>query len=125
MTPRVMARIATVVIGIWLEAAPAVLSYGTPASDVDRLLGPIAGGVAFVAIWPVVHMLRWATVPVGVLLVVAPVLGYPAEAAVSSIASGLAITALAFVGSAPEKNFGGGWRVIWRGRQRRPHGATS
>lgn len=120
MSSRVLARIGTVLVGIWLEAAPAVLSYGGTAADVDRLLGPIAGSLAFVAIWSVVHMLRWSTVPVGVLLVLAPVLGYPAEAAVSSIVSGLAIIALAFVGGTPDQSFGGGWPAIWRGRERRP-----
>lgn len=120
MNARVLARIGTVAVGIWLEVAPAVLSYGTPAADVDRLLGPVAAGLAFVAIWPVVHMLRWATVPVGALLVAAPLLGYPAEAAVSSIASGIAIVALAFVGGVPEDSFGGGWRVVWKGRQASP-----
>lgn len=120
MSARVFARIGTVLIGIWLEAAPAVLSYGGIAADVDRLLGPIAGSLAFVAIWSVVHMLRWATVPIGVLLVVAPVLGYPAEAAVSSIVSGLAIIGLAFVGGVPDESFGGGWPAVLRGRERRP-----
>ena len=111
-SPRVIARIAVVAIGVWLEAAPAVLAYGSPAADVDRVLGPIAAGVAFVAIWPVVDPVRWATVPVGVLLTVAPLLGYPADAAVSSTSSGIAIIALAFVGGTPDQRFGGGWRAV-------------
>lgn len=119
MSPRILARIATVAVGIWLEAAPAVLAYDTPAANVDRILGPVAGGLAFVAIWAVAHPLRWATVPVGALLVVAPVLGYPADAAISSVLSGLAIIALAFVGGDPDGDFGGGWRAIWTGRDRR------
>lgn len=117
MSTRILARVAAVVIGIWLEAAPAVLSYGTPAANIDRTLGPVAGGVAFVAIWAVAHPIRWATVPVGALLVLAPLLGYPADAAISSIASGAAIAGLAFVGGDPEGSYGGGWRVIWAGRQ--------
>ena len=115
-----VARIATVAIGIWLMAAPAVLGYGSPAESVDRVLGPVAGGIAFVAIWPFVQMLRWATIPAGVLLVLAPVLGYPAEAAVNSIGCGLAVVALAFVSGAPEGSFGGGWRVLKDGRRREP-----
>lgn len=120
MSLRILARLAIVVIGIWLEAASAVLSYGGTAADVDRMLGPAAAGLAFVSCWAVVDMVRWATVPVGVLLVLAPLLGYPAEAAVSSIVSGVAIVALAFVGGAPEGEFGGGWSVLWRGRRRHP-----
>lgn len=120
MSPRIIARLATVAVGIWLEASSAVLSYGGPAADVDRILGPVAGGLAFVAIWAIAHPLRWATVPVGALLVVAPALGYPAAAAVSSVLSGLAIVALAFVGGDPDGAFGGGWSVLWSGRRRRP-----
>lgn len=117
-SPRILARSAVVVIGIWLEAASAVLGYGTPAANVDRILGPVAGGIAFVAIWAVAHPIRWATVPVGALLVLAPVLGYPVEAAASSILSGLAIIALAFVGGNPSGSYGGGWQAIWKGRRR-------
>lgn len=117
MSTRILARLATVAIGIWLQFASAVLSYGTPASSVDRLLGPVAAGLAFVSMWAVVHMLRWATIPVGALLVVAPALGYPVAAAVSSMVSGIAIVALAFAGGEPEGAFGGGWRVIWQGRR--------
>lgn len=115
---RILARSAAVVIGIWLMVAPAVLGYGSPAADVDRILGPVAGGIAFVAIWAVAHPIRWATVPAGALLVAAPVLGYPLEAAVSSILSGLAIIALAFVGGDPSGSYGGGWQAIWKGRRR-------
>ena len=118
MSPRMLARVGAVAVGIWLEAASAVLGYGTPAADVDRVLGPVAGGIAFVAIWAIAHPIRWATVPVGALLVLAPVLGYPLEAAVSSIASGLTIIALAFVGGDPRGDYGGGWQVIWKGRRR-------
>ena len=115
---RILARAVVVGIGIWLEAASAVLGYGTPAANVDRILGPVAGGIAFVAIWAVAHPIRWATVPVGALLVLAPVLGYPFEAAVSSVLSGLAIIALAFVGGDPRGDYGGGWQAIWKGRRR-------
>ena len=118
MSARVLARTGAVVVGIWLEAASAVLGYGTPAANVDRVLGPVAGGIAFVAIWAIAHPIRWATVPAGALLVLAPVLGYPLDAAVSSIASGLAIIALAFVGGDPRGDYGGGWQALWRGRRR-------
>lgn len=118
MSPRMLARIGAVLVGVWLEAASAVLGYGTPAANVDRVLGPVAGGIAFVAIWAIAHPIRWATVPVGALLVLAPVLGYPLEAAVSSIVSGVAIIALAFVGGDPGGDYGGGWQVLWKGRRR-------
>lgn len=113
---RVVARLVTVCLGIWLMAAPAVLGYTGTAADVHRVLGPIAGGAAFVAIAQAVHMLRWVCVPVGALLVIAPVLGFPADAAVNSIGTGLAIAALGLVQGEIDQDFGGGWRIIWQGR---------
>lgn len=115
---RILARSGAVAVGVWLEAASAVLGYGSPAAHVDRVLGPVAGGIAFVAIWAIAHPIRWGTVPVGALLVLAPVLGYPLDAAISSILSGAAIVGLAFVGGDPDGDYGGGWQVLWNGRRR-------
>lgn len=125
ITSRRVARLATVAIGIWLMAAPAVLSFGGTAENAHRLLGPIAGSLAFVAVWPFVDQVKWATVPVGALLAVSPVLGFPAPATVNAIGCGLAIVALAFTGGRPEGNFGGGWRVLWQGRVRRTAEVTT
>lgn len=114
---RIVARAITVCLGIWLMAAPAVLGYTGTAADVHRVLGPVAGGSAFVAMAQAVRMLRWVCVPVGALLVIAPVLGFPADAAVNSIGIGLAIAALGFVEGEVATDFGGGWRMIWEGRR--------
>jgi hypothetical protein len=71
--PDLVARVVAVAAGIWLMAAPAVLGYtDTTAADNDRIVGPIAGALAFVACWQVVSALRWATVPLGAWLVLAP-----------------------------------------------------
>ena len=118
ITPRRLARIATVVLGIWLMAAPAVFGFDGTGENAHRLLGPVAGGLAFVAIWPFVDHVKWATVPVGALLALSPILGFPAVATVNAIVCGVAIVVLAFAGGRPEGHFGGGWRVIWQGRRR-------
>ena len=118
ITPRRLARFATVALGIWLMVAPAVFGFDGTAENAHRLLGPVAGGLAFVAVWPFVDQVKWATVPVGALLALSPVLGFPAVAAADAIVCGVAIVVLAFVGGQPEGNFGGGWRVIWQGRRR-------
>lgn len=120
MSSRTAARLASVAVGIWLMAAPAVLGFGGAAADAHRLLGPVGASSAFVAIWPFVDTVKWLTVPVGGLLVLAPLLGFPAAAAVSSVVSGLAFIALAWAGGAPPDEYGGGWRVVWEGRGRRP-----
>lgn len=116
----VAARLAAVAAGVWLMFAPAILDYSDPARSNDRIIGPIAGALAFVACWQVVTAVRWATVPFGGWLVIAPaVLGYDDVGAwCSSIAAGLLITLTAFVGDDVSDQFGGGWRSVrpsaWR-----------
>lgn len=114
MTAALLARLATVLTGVWLMFAPWALDYGDPAATNDRIVGPIAGALAFVACWDVLMAFRWATLPCGAWLVLAPVaMGYDdAPAWVSSIASGVLIVATAFVGEDVRDRFGGGWRSV-------------
>jgi hypothetical protein len=122
------ARIAVVLVGVWLLFAPAVLDYtGTTAADNDRIIGPIAGSFAFVACWAVLDPLRWPTAPLGAWLVVAPLLlGYDnGWATVSSVASGLLVAGLAVVGGGRSHRFGGGWSTVFPTRWDRGHGASS
>lgn len=109
-------RLAAVAVGIWLMAAPAVLGYGGSAADNDRTTGPIIGCLAFVAIWPVVRTLRWATLPFGAWLLVAPlVLGYDdGLASVNSVVCGVLTMAAALFGGGVSRSFGGGWRSLVR-----------
>lgn len=114
------ARIAAVAVGVWLMLASAVLEYGEPARSNDRIIGPVAGALAFVACWQVLMAMRWATVPLGVWLVAAPaILGFDSVAAwCSSIASGVVVVGAAFVGDDVSERFGGGWRSIRPGAWR-------
>lgn len=122
MSARLLARMTTVVVGVWLMFSSAVLEYsGTVAADNDRIVGPIAGAFAFVACWAVLDPLRWPTLPLGAWLVVAPlVLGDDSGAAVvSSIVSGAIIVGVAFVGEDLRDRFGGGWSSVFPSRWRR------
>ena len=114
-----IARLVAFAAGVWLMFSPAVLDYGDPAQSSDRIAGPIAAAFAFVAIWEVVRPLRWATVPVGMWLVVAPlVLWSPARAAVSSAVAGLILIVSAWFGGEVEHRFGGGWTTVMPGGSR-------
>lgn len=109
------ARVASIAVGIWLMAAPAVLAYGDPAATNDRIFGPTAAAFAVIAMSQVVRALRWANLPIGAWLVVAPFLiGYETTAAVSSMASGIALAALAAVRGQVSDSFGGGWISLLR-----------
>lgn len=109
-----IARIVAVASGIWLMFAPAVLGYGGPAADNDRIFGPIGAAFAFVAVWDVVRPLRWATVPVGMWLILAPfLLGYGGvPATVSSVVAGAVMAVTAPLGGETRQVYGGGWKTL-------------
>jgi hypothetical protein len=96
-------------------AAPTVLGYGDPARTNDWVVGPIAATFASIAVWEATRGVRWWNRPVGAWLVAAPVvLGYPVMPSVHSMAAGLVMVALSCLGGRVTKQFGGGWRALWR-----------
>ena len=110
------AQAVNAALGVWLLAAPAVLGYGGPARTNDRIVGPLAAGLAVIAIWEVTRPVGRANLALGLWLLAAPwLLGYPAVATVNSIVVGLALGALALApGSYRPGRFGGGWSALWR-----------
>lgn len=110
-----IARALQVAIGIWLMFAPWALDYGDPAAANDRIFGPIAGCIAFVALWEVVRSIRWWIVPFGGWLVVAPFAFWYEDvgAFTNSAACGAALVALSFLGGQTKATFGGGWSTLW------------
>ncbi len=65
------------------------------------------------AIWGVARALRWATLPIGLYLIVAPwVLGFPTDAAVRNLAAGVIFVVTAFVRGGVSKRYGGGWTSL-------------
>lgn len=114
-----IARMVTLVTGVWLMFAPAVLGYGDPAAAHDRIFGPIAASIAFVAIFEVVRPMRWLALPVGIWLIIAPfLLGYTDMAAVvSSVLAGVVIAATAPLGGETKQGYGGGWRTLLPGER--------
>ncbi|HEX2140808.1 MAG TPA: hypothetical protein VHK28_00860 [Candidatus Limnocylindria bacterium] len=107
-------QVLAAAVGIWLMAAPAVLGYaGTPADDVDRILGPLAASIGLIAVTEATRGFRRANYLVALALGVLPwVLGYPTLAIVNSLASALALAVLASLNGRVEGRFGGGWRAL-------------
>lgn len=105
------ARLVAVAAGIWLMISPAALHYvETTAEASDRIAGPVAAAFSFVAIWGITRALRWATLPIGLYLVVAPwLLGFPTDATISNVAAGLVFIVTAFVRGDVGERYGGGW----------------
>jgi hypothetical protein len=108
------ARVVTIIGGLWLMFAPAVLGYGDPAAGNDRIVGPTIAGAAFVALWPVVRPVRWLAYPAGGWLLMAPwILDYQVTAAtVSSVIVGLVTVVATPFGRADPNRFGGGWSSL-------------
>lgn len=104
------------VTGLWLMAAPGVLGYAnTPAGESDRFSGPMIASLAFLGIFQITRGVRWASLPFGAWLLVAPwVLGHPVAGTISALVSGVVVLALAPVGSIDQgPRYGGGWASLW------------
>jgi hypothetical protein len=116
----------SVLLGLWLMAAPAVLGYGDPAADADRVAGPIAASLAFVALWDVVRGLHRLNGLVGAWLLVAPwLLGYAVAAPTyNSLGVGLLLLASALAPGGQTSRYGGGWSSLLPGRQPPPEAAA-
>lgn len=108
------ARLVAVATGVWLTFAPAAFSYVDTVPEArDRIAGPIAAALSFVAIWGVARPRRWATLPIGLYLIMAPwLLGFPTDAAVSNLAAGVTFVVTAFVHGGVAERYGGGWMSL-------------
>lgn len=111
------AQICSAALGIWLMCSPAILSYGDPAKDNDRIVGPTAASFAIIAICEATRPMRWLNVLAGIWLVAAPwVLGYAeTSATVNSVCVGLGMALLSLVRGRIDARYGGGWSVLIKG----------
>lgn len=114
----VIAASMGVVVGLWMMAAPAVLGYSGSGATSDRIVGPTAAAVAWIAATEVTRPMRWVNVPLGAWAIVAPLLlDYPQAGTVHSITSGVLLigTALA-IEPLPRQKFAGGWKALFEDR---------
>lgn len=110
-----LARLIVMAVAVWLMAAPSLFDYQeTAAADSDRIVGPIAGALAFVALWDVLVALRWLTLPCGLWLIVAPLFldAGTTSWTVSTTISGLLIASAAAFGPDVRVEFDGGWTTV-------------
>ena len=109
------ARVATVLAGVWLMAAPFILGYAGPAATSDLVVGPTIAAVAIVAMSQATRPVRWLNLPIALWLLAAPwVLGYDPAPLVNSTCAGLAVAGLTSVRGRVDQRFGGGWRSLVR-----------
>ncbi len=108
------AQLVCAAIGLWLMAAPALFGYAGPAAVSDYVVGPIVAAIGLVAAWEAMRELRWANLPFGLWLVIAPwVLGAPDAAILNDLGAGIALLAFAPAGGGVRGRYGGGWSALW------------
>lgn len=106
-------RLVNLSIGLWLMAAPAVLSYGPPAADFHRVVGPTAAAAAAVAMAQATRSLRWVNLLLGAMLVAgAWILDAELTARVNGVLSGLLMAVFAVPPGEFKHQLGGGWKAL-------------
>ncbi|MGH9039793.1 MAG: hypothetical protein ACRDZ3_06145 [Acidimicrobiia bacterium] len=110
------AQVGGMLVGVWLVAAPALLSYaGEPAGDFHRVVGPLAAGVALIAAWDATRGLARALLIAGPALALAPVVVAHSAAAVANALACAALLAAAAPFGGTSGPLGGGWRALATG----------
>jgi hypothetical protein len=111
-----IAQLLNTLIGVWLMAAPGVLSYDGPGRTNDHIVGPIIATFACAAVWEATRSARWVNLPLGVWLLAAPwALGYTGAPMWNGLLCGVAVAILSCVRGRMKHRFDGGWRaVFWR-----------
>jgi hypothetical protein len=111
VTTSTMARVATALLGCWLMAAPGWYDMGS-LDTAAWIIGPLLAAVGIVAASAVTRPVRWAAIPLGVLLAVAGVVAHPSPASTwTALGCGIAAIGLALPGPGSTAQFGGGWRA--------------
>lgn len=112
-----IAAVASIVAGVVLMVAPALLGYaGSPASDVQRTIGPIVTALGIIAIWSILRGARLAVIAPAVALAASPLMAEHSVPALA-VAETIAVLLVAFVtrtGGGATVATGGGWRSLLR-----------
>jgi hypothetical protein len=104
----------SMVLGVWLMAAPELLGHRDPARTNDHIIGPLVFTVACMALFEATRNVRRANTFLGAWLLLAPlVLGYPTAPFLNSLATGSGVLLLSLVRGRVKGQYGGGWAVLW------------
>ena len=66
------AQLASALVGVWLMAAPAALSFDGPASTNARIVGPLIASFGITAMAQCTRNVRRANLPLALWLLLAP-----------------------------------------------------
>ena len=97
-------------------AAPALLQYGSAATDNGHIVGPVLATFATIAIWDATRNVSKWNYPIGIWLLVAPwLLGYDSTMAIlSDMGAGVLVLVFCSISGNVKQTFGGGWKALWQ-----------
>ena len=108
-------QLMSLLLGIWLMAAPSILEYGNPAAANDWIMGPLVATFATIALWEITRSFRRMNLILGVWLLMAPfVFSYSKIPMMNDIAVGILLTVFSLVRGKIRHSFGGGWSSLWK-----------
>jgi hypothetical protein len=109
-------QLSMMVVGIWVTAAPGVFDFEKSIATNGHVVGPLIATFGIVAAAEATRNVRWASLPFGAWLLVAPwILGYDnVTAMISDLIAGAATVLLCYVRPRRDYTFGGGWPAFWK-----------
>lgn len=106
-------QIGTIVLGIWLMIAPAVLPATGPGAGVDRIAGPVIIWLGVLALRDVSRPFRAPSVVSGMFLTIAPWLVLNTGPLIlSSVLVGWTVIVLSIPRGTVHQRTGGGWWTL-------------
>ena len=108
--------IINILLGLWLMISPGLLQFDKIASSNNYIVGPLVLTFAITALWEVNRSMRFFNVATGVWLIFSPLIVdiQSSVADWATVLSGILITAFSFVKGNVKKNYGGGWRSLFK-----------
>ncbi len=108
-----LARYASVVVGLWVMASPGVLGLAGGERTAAHILGPIVVALSVIAVSGVTRAVRWAIIVPGVALAILPwLMRFDPAVALMFAGCGIAVALLAFVRGPLDERYGGGWAAL-------------
>ena len=108
-------RFGSIIVGVWLTAAPDVLGFDGFVKANNVICGALASAFATIAIWETTRGLRWLNFAIGLWLLVSLfIFGYAGLAFISNLVGGIMLVSFALIRGVMTQQAGGGWRSLWK-----------
>ena len=107
--------VLSIIIGLFLMAAPGIFDYGAPAADNDHIVGPIVITLSVIALSGCTRNVQRANLVSGFWLLLAPfILGYDSSIYFIDLICGAMLFVCGFFTRKKTEDYGGGWTYLFR-----------